>query len=92
MGFVLRDDQLEYQFDSTDAGFDVRVAANLLPSIDPKEVAKKIAGKYPNLAENYLSSIPGFVRAEFRIKPLLPGKLGTLPHVAGNMSIEFSKE
>jgi len=57
-----------------------------------KEVAKKIAGKYPNLAENYLSSIPGFVRAEFRIKPLLPGKLGTLPHVAGNMSIEFSKE
>ena len=81
-GFVLKDDQLAYEFIANDNnGFDVRLIANLLPNIDPNEVAKKIAGKYPTLAEDYLSNMAGFARAEFRLKPYLPGKLGTLPHV-----------
>ncbi len=91
-GFVLKDSQLSYEFSSNEDGFDIKVVANLLPSIDPTEIAKKIAGRYPNLAEDYLSSVPGFVRAEFKLRPLLPGKLGTLPHVPKNMSVEFSAD
>jgi len=91
-GFVLRDDQISYNFKSSeeDNSFDIRISANLLPNIDPVEVSKKIVGKYPNLAESFLGSVPGFVRAEFRIKPLLPGKLGTLPHLSRNISVEIS--
>lgn len=91
-GFVLRDDQISYNFKASeeDNSFDIRISANLLPNIDPVEVSKKIVGKYPNLAESFLGSVPGFVRAEFRIKPLLPGKLGTLPHLSKNISVEIS--
>ena len=91
-GFVLRDDQITYDFKESDEkdSFEVRISANLLPNIDPLEVSKKIAGKYPALAESFLGSVPGFVRAEFRIKPLLPGKLGTLPHLVKNISVEIS--
>ena len=91
-GFVLRDDQITYDFKESDeeGSFDVRIFANLLPNIDPLDVSKKIVGKYPNLAESFLGSVPGFVRAEFRIKPLLPGKLGTLPHLVKNISVEIS--
>jgi hypothetical protein len=91
-GFVLKESQLTYDFESSEDGFNVKVVANLLPSIDPTEIAKKIAGRYPKLAEDYLSSVPGFVRAEFKLRPLLPGKLGTLPHVPKNMSVEFSAD
>lgn len=93
-GFVLRDDQLVYSFAKPDdkGSIDVRVTANLLPNIDPNEIVKKIAGRYPSLAENYLFNVPGFVRAEFRIKPLLPGKLGTLPHLIKNIVIEISSD
>ncbi|HLD92029.1 MAG TPA: baseplate J/gp47 family protein [Patescibacteria group bacterium] len=91
-GFVLRNDQITYDFKTSDEdnSFDVRISANLLPNIDPVEISKKIVGKYPNLAESFLESVPGFVRAEFRIKPLLPGKLGTLPHLSKNISVEIS--
>ncbi|MEK7168720.1 MAG: baseplate J/gp47 family protein [Patescibacteria group bacterium] len=91
-GFILRDDQLLYEFVANDDGFDVKILANLLPSNDPTEIAKKIAGRYPKLAESYLSSVPGFVKAEFRFKMLLPGKLGTLPHVPKNITVEFSAD
>lgn len=91
-GFILRDDQLSYEFVSSDEGFDVKIIANLLPSNDPNEIAKKIAGKYPGLAEAYLSSVPGFVRAEFRFSMSLPDKLGTLPHVPKNITVEFSAD
>lgn len=92
-GFVLRDDQISYSFTvaSKDA-FGVQVSANLLPSIDTDDVAKKIAGRYPNIAEAYLASIPGFAQAEIRMKPTLQGKLGTLPHPPKNISIEITSE
>lgn len=91
-GFVLRDDQLSYDFSSDDDGFTVKVTANLLPNIDTTEIAKKIAGKYPNMAEDYLGSVPGFLRAEFKFRTLLPGKLGTLPHLPKNISVMVSAD
>lgn len=72
--------------------FDVKISANLLPSIDSVGVAKQIAGKYPQLAENFLSTVPGFVSAEIRLKPMLKGKLGTLPHIYKNINVEITVE
>lgn len=93
-GFVLRDDQINYEFGSSseDGVFDVKIIANLLPSIDTVEVAKKIAGRYPNIAEGYLRSVPGFVNAEIRMKPNLYGKLGTLPHISKNIDVVITSE
>ncbi|WKZ25273.1 MAG: hypothetical protein QY322_02685 [bacterium] len=90
--FVLKDDQIEYEIMAEDDLFNVRVTANLLPDIDEGEIAKKIAGKYPELAEDYFSSITGFTKAEFKIKPLFPGKLGTLPHIPKRMTVSFAVE
>lgn len=93
-GFVLRDDQVTYNFGVSDDEdkFDVKISANLLPSIDSVGVAKQIAGKYPQLAENFLSTVPGFVSAEIRLKPMLKGKLGTLPHIYKNINVEITVE
>lgn len=91
VGFVLRDEQLTYEFKPGDEkGSNIKIVANLLPNINPSEISSKIAGKYPKFAESYLASIPGFVKAEFRLKPFLPGKFGTLPHLSKNLSVEFS--
>lgn len=93
-GFVLNEDQITYDFSaaSEEKVIDVTIIVNLLPNINPDDIVKKIIGKYPNLAEEYLGSVPGFVRAEFRIKPLLPGRLGTLPHLFKNIKVEISAE
>lgn len=95
-GFVLRDDQVSYKFKSLEESgedkLELGVTANLLPSIDPIDVAKKLVGKYPSLAESYLRNIPGFVRAEFKIIPSFPGKLGTLPHLSKRIYVEFSAD
>ena len=90
-GFVLRDDQLNYTFSKgNDESLDVHVIANLLPSIDPSVITKSISGKYPKIAESYLSNIPGFINAEIRLRPVLKGVLGTLPHLSKNITIEIT--
>ena len=89
-GFILRDDQISYSF--TDGEEKEKITANLLPSINTVDIAKKIAGRYPTVAEEYLQSIPGFVNAEFRLPPLLRGKLATLPHVSKNIEVVLSSE
>ncbi|MBI4153485.1 baseplate J/gp47 family protein [Candidatus Woesebacteria bacterium] len=96
-GFVLRDEQLSAEFKLTgESGVEYELegsfVANLLPEVKPDELALKIKGKYPPLAENYLTSIPGFTRAEIKRKPPLPGRLGTLPRLAKNITIEVSAE
>lgn len=93
-GFVLRDDQIKYSFNTSDneKEFDAKISANLLPSIDTIEVAKRIAGRYPNIAEEYLGSIAGFVRAEIKMAPVLNGKFGTLPHVSKNINVIITSE
>ncbi|MEK7112299.1 MAG: hypothetical protein AAB875_03140 [Patescibacteria group bacterium] len=96
-GFVLRDEQLSANFELTDDSGGVyelegTLVANLLPEVKPDELAEKIRGKYPRLAESYLTSIPGFTRAEIKIKPRLPGRLGTLPRLAKNITIEVTSE
>jgi len=96
-GFVFRESQFSSVFEilgEVDGVYEVDTTfkVNLLPEIDPEEVAKKILGKYPPLAQEYLLSVPGFRRAEISLRPKFPGKLGTLPHVAKNLMVELSAE
>ena len=96
-GFVLREDQLAIGFElkkENDGVYELsaRIVANLLPEVKPDELAKNIAGKYPSLAQDFLTSIPGFSRAEIRLRPRLPGRLGSLPRVVGNIEIEVAAE
>ncbi len=87
-GYVLREDQIDFAFEGTQ----LTITANFLPEVKPDEIARKIAGKYPNQAESYLTSIPGFSRAEITIKPKLPGKLGVLPRLVSHISVEVERE
>jgi hypothetical protein len=97
-GYVLRQEQISYEFEFEDEDdgvyeFKVRISANLLPEIDREEIAEKLKGRYVHLAEDYLNrEVSGFVRAEIRIRPNLPEKLKTLPHVVKNIDIEFTAE
>ena len=97
-GFILREEQIDvtFEFDSKRGKiyeFNVNIEANLLPDIKTEEVVKQIRGKYPEIAKDFMTKdVPGFVRAEIRIKPNLPGKLNTLPKVAKNIEVEIAAE
>lgn len=101
-GYILRETQIEYEFELADRDDDSEeseeyllegdLTANLLPEINTEEIVKNIAGKYPPLAEEYLNRIPGFVRASMSISPRFPGRLGTLPHTTKNISIEIAAD
>lgn len=93
-GFVLRDDQIIYDFVENDKPntVDVKIIANLLPSVNTEEISKKISGKYPKVAEEYLQSIPGFTNAQFRLPSILRGRLATLPHLSKNIDVVISSE
>ena len=93
--YVLREDQVSATFEvvgEEDGVYEleVTVKANLLPDADPEEIAKQISGKYPSLAQQYLTSIDGFTSAEVKIKPKLPGRLGNLPRVTKNITVIIS--
>lgn len=95
-GYVLRSEQIETQFSvkkDEKYKFEAKVEANLLPKIDTDEIGKKIAGKFKKSAEEYLKKeVPGFVRAEIKVRPKLPGRLGSIPRVAKNISVTLSAE
>lgn len=97
-GFVLRGEQVGFDFEflEVDAGvykFEVKISANLLPEIKTEDIVKKIKGRYPSLAEEFLNrEVPGFVRAEIKIKPAFPGRLKTLPRIEKNIEVEVAAE
>jgi len=96
-GFVLRGDQLLFEFDSPNdqkekSSFELRIIANFLPEIDTSTLAGEITGKNSLFVEQHLSLIAGFSRAEINIRPRFPGKLGTLPRISKNITIELVGE
>jgi len=96
-GFVLRDSQIGYKFKFVDEkdgklNYKVVLTANFLPEIKTDEIIKQISGKTPDVAKNYLSGVPGFVRAEVKLKPSLPGPFSTLPRISKNIKIEVTAE
>jgi hypothetical protein len=97
-GFSLKSEQVKAEFDLADEidegvwEFDVSLVANLLPSINIDAVKSEIVGKSPASVENYLSQIPGYVRAVVVVRPKLPGILGNLPRMEKNISLEIVAE
>lgn len=97
-GYVLRDTQITADFELKEESgqgyvLDTLFRANLLPETKTEEIAKNIAGKYPDFARDYLTSISGFSRAEITIKPtFLPSRLKVLPRITKNISIEIEAD
>ncbi|MEK7497693.1 MAG: hypothetical protein AAB656_02130 [Patescibacteria group bacterium] len=96
-GFVLRPDQIKYQFEVVSKKKDiieakVRFTANLLPEINITEIAKKIVGKSRSSAEDILSLTPGYTRNEIKFNFSLPSFLATLPHLVKNITLEVAAE
>lgn len=104
-GFSFRQDQMEVSYKrkpqetkdtkektKQEVFFEAQVKANLLPQVSPEEISAAIAGKYPSVAKEYLSKIPGYTRAEISFKFKFPGKLGTLPRIPKNITIEVTAE
>ena len=94
-GFLFRNEQVDKTFKlegQSNGVYKVTISfvANLLPNLKVDEIASKISGKYTDVASNYLQTIPGFKKAQISINPRFPGKLGTLPNVKNNISIEIS--
>jgi len=70
------------------AVIDVTFKAKLIPKLDFAEIKKNLTGRYPSIIQEYLATLPNFVRADIIIKPNLPKKLKTLPRVSKNIFIE----
>ncbi|MCL5411515.1 MAG: hypothetical protein M1150_02130 [Patescibacteria group bacterium] len=66
-----------------------RVDGMLLPKIDSARVTGKLQGISLSSANDYLKSLDNIEGYEVRLWPTLPSPLNTLPHVAGNIKIEF---
>lgn len=98
-GFAMRQDQITFEFSPEDGGkndtswaSEIHFKINLLPEIDPIDIASKISGKYPDVAQSYLSTIPGFSRARIKLIPNLPTQIATLPRVPKNILIEIAAD
>ena len=96
-GYVLRSDQVNVRFDLQEVNkekytFDVFVEVNLLPQIKTDEIKEKIKGRGRGVVEKYLETVSGYVRADIKFDPILPGKLNTLPHLSKNISIDLATE
>ncbi len=97
-GYQLKEDEIQSRFEVEEENedgsllFKTNIKAHLLPELEPGEIAKNIKGKYQNLAEDYFKTIPGYARAEFKISPLLPGFLRTLPRRENRIKVEIKSQ
>jgi len=93
-GFEFKKEESEIDFDLVEVEEDGRVTftavlrANLLPKLDLEEIRANITGKYPEVGELYLNSLPNVVGFEAEIKPHFPRRLQTFPRLTKNIQIE----
>ncbi|MCX6704841.1 MAG: hypothetical protein NT162_00685, partial [Candidatus Woesebacteria bacterium] len=92
-GFVLRDSQINFKFtfdskQNENINYKVEIGANFLPQVNTDDIINKISGRTKSVAQDYLTSIPGFSRADVILNLKLPGLLGTLPHLGKNITVE----
>lgn len=70
----------------------VKINTTLIPNINTDEIKSSIKGKYPQIIQSYLESLPEFVRADIKIYPTLPAKLNTLPRQIKNIKVDIRTE
>ncbi|MFH1280751.1 MAG: hypothetical protein ABII08_04030, partial [Candidatus Beckwithbacteria bacterium] len=71
------------------ATIEVAFKAKLIPKIDFTDIKNNLKGKYPNIIQDYLATLPSFIKADIIITPNLPEKLKTLPRITKNILIEL---
>ncbi|MDZ4209559.1 MAG: hypothetical protein U1C56_00100 [Candidatus Curtissbacteria bacterium] len=72
--------------------FQTSVSVRLLPKLDVNEIVHNLVGKYPNIAHDYLSGLPGVVDNQIIIRPSLPAKIMTLPRLEKNISLDIRSQ
>jgi len=66
--------------------------AKLIPKLDFTDIKKNIRGRFPHIIEEYLATLPNFIKADIIITPNLPTKLKTLPRITKNITLEIKAE
>ena len=66
--------------------------AKLIPKLDFTDIKKNIKGRFPHIIEEYLATLPNFIKADIIITPNLPAKLKTLPRITKNITLEIKAE
>lgn len=96
-GYAIRNSEIKFKFKFVEKQGDnliytVDISTNFLPMTDSDNIVSKIVGKSIPVATDYLTSIPGYIRAEIALKNSLPGPLKTLPHINKNISIQVAAD
>lgn len=71
------------------ATIDIAFKAKLVPKMDFDDIKKNLKGRYPDVVQSYLTTLPSFIKADITITPNLPKQLKTFPRMAKNISIEI---
>lgn len=93
-GFEFKKEESKIDFELVEveedgrATFTAALRANLLPKLDLEEIRANITGKYPEVGELYLNSLPNVVGFEAKITPHFPRRLQTFPRLTKNIQIE----
>lgn len=95
--FQLKTEDIATQIDKATvsgqvATIELVAKANLLPKYDLAALQDNLVGKYPPLVQSYLATLPNFVKADIKITPPLPGKLGTLPRARERIKITIKAQ
>jgi hypothetical protein len=96
-GHALRNNQIKFKFtfiskEGENYIYTINISANFLPMTNSEEIISKISGKSVSSATEFLSSVPGYTRAEIALKNKLLGPFKTLPHVKDNITIEIAAD
>ncbi len=91
-GYALRNSQINFKFTFTgkkdgNLVYAANISANFLPMVNSDDIVDKILGKTVPVTVDYLSKVPGYIRAEVKLNPSFPGPLKTLPHIKKNIVI-----
>ena len=91
-GFILGEErEVDFSYQESDGEgqvFEAKVRASLYPKIDEEEVKKKLKGKRPSAALDYLGFLPSVEDCEIEVSPKMPDFLLTLPHREERIKIE----
>ena len=71
------------------ATVDIAFKAKMVPKMDFDDIKKNLKGRYPDVVQSYLTTLPSFIKADITITPNLPKQLKTFPRLAKNIFIEI---
>lgn len=96
-GHALRNSQIKLKFtfvskEGDNYIYTTDISANFLPMTNLEEITRNISGKSVSSATDFLTSVPGYTRAEIALKNALPGPFKLLPYTKNNITIEIAAD